>query len=264
GDIGTGIDARDSYVTVQGNHFRNMGEMLHCTSCQSLVENNIFENVQGYSDAIDFDGERGAVSIIRGNVILGSEDDGIDLGGASPIMERNWIENCADKGVSLEGASAPEVINSVIVQCSMGIAVKDRCHAFLVHNTIASCQTGISLYEKNANQGGGTAEIVNCLVWDAEQSLELDDKSSAVVSHSNLMQLPAAFQESNLSLDPLFQDVSQWRLDLQAGSPLIDAGRQTEIGSDYLGAVRPIGAAPDIGAYEYSNPTSIEKWMLHP
>ncbi|MGC9327797.1 MAG: CotH kinase family protein, partial [Candidatus Hinthialibacter sp.] len=219
-DIGAGVEARDSYLTIQGNHFRDMGEMLHCTSCQCLVENNVFENVLGYSDAIDFDEERGSASIIRGNMILGSEDDGIDLGNASPIMERNWIENCADKGISLEGNSAPEVINSVIVQCDMGVAVKDRCHAFLVHNTIVSCQTGISIYEKNANRGGGEAEIINCIVWDAAQSLELDDKSSATVSHSNLMHLPEAFLQSNLSVNPLFQDVSQRQLDLQADSPL--------------------------------------------
>lgn len=257
-----GIEAHHSYLTVRNNQFKDMGEMVHCTTCFTLVENNRFDHTIGYSDAIDFDGELGSGSEIRGNVILASEDDGIDMGDASPLIEGNWIENCFNKGISLEGKSNPVLRNNVIWKCDIGVASKDRCHALISQSTIVSCTTGVSVYQKNAGKGGGEAEIVNSVIWDTTSSLLVDALSSVVVRHSDLMQLPAGYEDTNLSLNPVLTDSTQGDFIPSTGSPLIDAGEDADIQSDFLGKPRPIGSAPDIGAYEVQQNTRISDWNL--
>jgi len=51
-----------------------------------------------------------------------------------------------------------------------------------------------------------------------------------------------AFQEHNLSVDPLFVDPAGLDWNLQPGSPLIDIGM--DVGLPFC------GAAPDLGAFE--------------
>jgi hypothetical protein len=53
-----------------------------------------------------------------------------------------------------------------------------------------------------------------------------------------------AFQDGNISTDPLFRDLVIPDFSLQPGSPCIDAG--VDVGLPYL------GAAPDMGAFEFS------------
>ncbi|HQH70882.1 MAG TPA: right-handed parallel beta-helix repeat-containing protein, partial [bacterium] len=260
---GLGIEAWDSRVTVTGNHFLEMGEMLHCARSYARVEGNRFENVRGYSDAIDFDEGMDPASAIRGNTILGTEDDGIDLLQASIRIEGNWIQRCHDKGISLEGQSTPVLINNVILDAGIGVAVKDACQARLVHSTIVSCTTGIDLYEKNPGMEGGQAEIINTVVWYTEQSLRWDEKSALQLVHCDLMQLPDGLRESNESLDPLFEDPGSGRFMPQPDSPLIDSGVPAGVETDITGQIRPQGKGPDIGAYEFFVKNSVKTWTLH-
>ncbi len=52
--------------------------------------------------------------------------------------------------------------------------------------------------------------------------------------------------------NPLLWDETNYDFRLQLGSPLIDVGTTlAEVGNDYTGTSRPIGAASDIGAYEF-------------
>lgn len=259
---GAGIEAQSSFLTIRNNHFSRMGEMVHCTRCWAAIENNVFERTIGYSDAIDFDGELGSGSVIRGNRFIGSDDDAIDMGNASPLIERNWIENCFNKGISLEGISKPSMVNNVIVGCDIGIAVKDSCHAWIAHTTIVNCTSGVSIHEKIAGQGGGQAEIVNTVIWNTKNSLLVDRLSSAQVRGSDLMQLLDKYKGTNISLDPQFTDSSQYNFLPAPESPLIDAGVDTEIPADFLGLSRPQGSAPDIGAFEVQQNTLIEEWNL--
>ena len=68
--------------------------------------------------------------------------------------------------------------------------------------------------------------------------------------------------EGNVDVDPLFIDPKNGNLQLQNGSPCIDAGIPLFIWKgDTLINVNPtqyIGSAPDMGAYEHGNPSGIE------
>ena len=57
--------------------------------------------------------------------------------------------------------------------------------------------------------------------------------------------------ECDIIANPLFVDLENRDLHLQAGSPAIDAGIDLEHKFDFDNHPVPSGFAPDIGAYEY-------------
>jgi hypothetical protein len=265
---GIAIDAANSYLTVRSNTFRSDsdlppadGEGVHCQSSYAILEYNQFLNLKGYSDAIDIDYELDRPSIIRGNLIDGSEDDGIDIGFASPLIEGNRIMNCADKAISLEGESRPKVYNNLILNAETGVAVKDQCKAELIHNTISDVTFGVSVYEKNAGMGGAEAAITNCVIWNTVQSIDADADSHYTIEYCDLMQSPVA-EGTNFSLDPLFANPAALNFRLLPDSPLIDAGIKTAIDYDMEGTLRPLGSGVDIGAYEIVLETTVTDWIL--
>ncbi len=266
---GRAIDTLNASMTIRSNTFHmesalppSEGEGVYCTNSYAVVENNSFQHLKGYSDAIDFDYELDRPSIVRGNRIHGSEDDGIDLLSSSAIIENNKILHCADKGISLEGNSHPKVYNNVIYDANIGVAVKDQCRAELIHNTITDVTTGVSIYEKNMDAGGAEAVIINCVIWDTITSIDKDVKSNFTASYNDLMQLPGD-AGTNFFLDPLFFNPAEKDFRLLPASPLINAGTKTSIPFDLLGISRLQGDSPDIGAYEMMQPTAIPEWFLY-
>lgn len=257
------VDADQSTMTIRGNRFHTTGEAVHCNNSFSIIENNYFENVIGSNDAIDLDGQMGEPSIITGNTFIDMENDAIDTGYASAIIEQNFIMNCGDKGISLEGTSEVIVNNNVIINTVIGIAIKDQCFASIVHNTIVRSGNGIWAYEKNAGRGGGIADVVNTVVWDAEISIAADALSTLTVQSSNFNILPNEYQTNNVSVAPLFVDPANLDFHLRSDSPLIDAGISTNVAVDYDNKQRPLGSSPDIGAFEYDPATNMSEWSIH-
>jgi Abnormal spindle-like microcephaly-assoc'd, ASPM-SPD-2-Hydin len=62
-----------------------------------------------------------------------------------------------------------------------------------------------------------------------------------------------AFSTASLNVDPRLVDPVNANFQLQSGSPAIDHGANTSITRDVVQALRPSGAAYDMGAYEYSS-----------
>ncbi|MDX9753520.1 MAG: CotH kinase family protein [bacterium] len=262
GQSSKGVDAAGSVLSVRNSTFMAMEESVHCNRCSTIIEDNRFLYLHGYHDAIDFDGEKPPRSIIRGNIIHGSEDDGIDLGDASPWIDRNFIIACANKGISMEGVSQPLLTNNLIQQSFQGIAIKNRCNATVIHNTIVDCDQGIALFEKpTTGSGGGQATVINTIIWDCQESLSLDALSTISVRSSNLMHLAGVEDPSNFSLDPKWEVSAAGILIPALGSPLIDRGQPSEIMVDYFGTTRPFGPLPDIGAVEREYDVSIFDWF---
>jgi len=257
---GGGVEASKSFLTVRQCEFLILGEGVHCSQCSSQIIGNRFEKHSGYNDAIDFDFEYGHLSIIEGNFIDGSEDDGIDMGDVSVIIRNNTIFHASDKGISLEGKSLVQAYNNVIAGMPEGIAVKDSCRAELYHNTIAQVDTGVSIYEKNAGRSGGKAEIVNCVIWETKQSIQADEKSTYSVRYCDLMQLPSQGDDSNFSLDPLFTSLAEKNFLPLSDSPLANAGTATYVEADIRGISRSAGLGPDVGAYEFDAGSAIGDW----
>ena len=243
-DTTYGMECHSSFVTASNSVFSNSGEGIHCNTCSSIIENNLFNNLHGYNDAIDFDFDLAHAprSVIRHNHITGSEDDCIDMGDASPLIEGNFIENAkSGKGLSLEGVSTPEAINNVIVNCGIGIAIKDKCDTLMINNTIVNCTAGVSIYEKNQGKGGGKGTLMNSVIWGAKEAVSVDALSTVTALSNDLMDLKNASDPSNFSKDPMFTTMNRYPFYPAKGSPLIDAGRDKGITTDILSSVRPKG-----------------------
>ena len=57
---------------------------------------------------------------------------------------------------------------------------------------------------------------------------------------------------NNLTTNPMFTNVGAADFTLQPGSPAVDAGVAiAPVSHDFNGAARPVGARPDIGAFEF-------------
>jgi len=199
-------------------------------------------------------------ALLLDNHIHDVSDDCMDLNYSSAIIERNELHHCGDKGISIGHPSSTTLVNNLIYGCmgskhdpysGTGIAVKDSAVSRIVNNTVTDNRHGIYLYEGHEEQGGGIATLVNCIVWDnQDSSLKLDALSTITVTYSDIEEgWPG---EGNISTDPLFRTPQSGVYRLLEDSPCVDAG--TGDGApdeDIRGIHRPHGEGYDMGAHEF-------------
>ena len=162
-------------------------------------------------------------------------------------MTGGLMENCLirDNLTHLDGAglymTAGTARNCTIVGNSSSSASLD-----------ASSSSGNSVYLK------GTAVLKNCIVWNnivrnyptrATRNITVSGTTYSIINCA----VPQAIGTGTVTNDPAFVDYANGDCRLRAASPCIDAGAASgDDGADDLdGADRVIGAAIDIGCYEY-------------
>jgi len=209
------------------------------------------------------------VTITGNTATLGSGGAMYNNDGSNPtmtnvLMDGNSVKHVGGGMFCYE--SSPTLTNVVITDnvadtYGGGIALSDLSHPTLVNVTVsgntATTQSGgaISVWV------GSTPVIINCILWGNTAAASDDEihillgGGAPVISYSIIdggVPVGATDAGNNLDSDPLYRGFNDVRL--SPGSPAIDAGN-TAANSEPLDSwyrARVVGAAIDIGAYEFA------------
>jgi len=236
------VHVTDGYAFIQGNHIHDARHGAY-----------EFEGIE-VSHMI-------TPAVLLDNHIHDVSDDCIDLNHSSAIIERNHLHHCGDKGISISDATTMTLVNNLIYHCygkpedptgGVGIAVKDGTVARIVNTTVSDCRHGIYLYQ-GGGAGGGTATVVNAILWGNETNLKLDEDSSVAVTYSDVGLESGVWPgEGNINADPRFRAAASGVFRLLEDSPCVDTA--TPVGApdvDIRGVYRPHGNGYDRGAHEF-------------
>jgi hypothetical protein len=281
-----------SAANIRGCQFLSIGQGVHTRYSYVLVEDCFFTAKRGDNDDVDLWGESTPPPLIRNNLFLNpGHDDMINPTRCSAVIVGNVIAGSDDHGVVLRDKCAPVMINNLIYDCrNAGVAVENSCEALLVNNTIVDCGRGVRLFDLGRwgppyrlNPGGGTATVVNCVIWDCPQAITLTDSSNTdiedrgshiTIKYSNIeggrngVSISGIFstltwQEGNMDVDPLFagpeardyhlrSEAGRWNPDRRTWvrdrvtSPCIDAGDPK---ADWTAELWPHGKRINLGAF---------------
>jgi hypothetical protein len=280
-------------ANIRSCRFLDIGQGIHTRYSYVLVEYCYFQGKNGDNDDVDLWGESTPPPLIRYNLFdVPIEEDRINPTKCSAVITENVIKGSNnDHGIVLRDKCTPIVTNNVIYNCpNGGIAVENACTAILVNNTIVNCTKGIHCFDLGRagfpyylTPGGGTATVINCIIWDCSPSIRLEDSSNqqakdrgshVTVSYCDVKGGRAGVSvsgtystvtwgEGNINTDPQFANLSgsDYHLKSQVGrwnptsltwvpdlvhSPCIDKG---DPNSDWTAELWPHGKRINMGAY---------------
>ena len=277
--------------------FLSIGQGIHTRYSYVLVEDCYFVGKTGDNDDVDLYGESTPPCLIRRNLFdMPCEDDRVHPTKCSAIITENVIKgSSSDHGIVLRDKCTPIVTNNLIYNCpNGGIAVENACTAILVNNTIVNCTKGIHCFDLGRagfpyylTPGGGTATVINCIIWDCSPSIQLEDSpntqakdpgSHITVKYCDVKGGRASVTVSgtystvtwgagNINVDPQFVNagskdyhlkslVGRWNPTTQTWvrdlvhSPCIDTGDPNDPNySDWTAELWPNGRRINMGAY---------------
>lgn len=167
---------------------------------------------------------------------------------------------------ALDGPVRNLTLRNNLIEAFRMVNAYDAPGFVIVHNTFrgelaanrAWYPFGLSL---NRSPHAVVKNNIFCDACDAFPCLQIDDASKQgleaghnAVYLSDGRQPPGSPTPSDLwGVDPRLQDPAGHDLRLRASSPCIDSAEALGVPVDHAGTARPQGAAPDIGAYEYSD-----------
>ena len=163
-------------------------------------------------------------------------DHGIYFGSGSGLVANNVVEHNLCHGVQLYTSPQNVTVthNTIVRNGKAGVIIaRYAAQNTVVNNVIAyNGDTGIRSHDLT---GTGNVARNNVVYGNGGGNLGLQATGISLID--------------NILSDPRFIAMGDWRL--TSTSPAIDRGLTSwTVADDYLGIARPLGLAPDIGAYE--------------
>jgi hypothetical protein len=277
--------AHVSYEAMYIGSTKYFGQVLHCTS-DTLVLPPLLEGVLIYNNVISntgWDGiqvsSAGKRCKVFGNIIENDSQEGfynqmsgISLGGGSKCdCYNNLIFNGKGNGIEMHGLGGNHIFNNVIINAGRtylpgnfnemrhGIYVSDvsmdqDSAVNISHNTIVSPKSDGIRFASILSRHN---LLVSNLIINPGNYDFYENGGTNFDGNDSYIMLP------NLNTDAIIQNNYFTRNAEQAGvdsvlfipvehSPLIDAAYpQPGIAFDFYNHLRPLGNAPDIGAFEF-------------
>ena len=269
------------------------GQTIECNGKDTLLMPHVLEGVKIFNNAIVSSGWDG-IQIssatkdcqIYNNTILydsqeeqGAQMSGILIGGGTTGQcFNNFIANGKGNGIEIHGIGGIHVFNNLIINAGItyspddltlfkhGIFVSDvsmipDSSIYIQNNTIINPKSdGIRFSSvKSKNNLIASNVIINPGNFDFYENG--NTRFKGIDAYVMIPNLDTDMQLRNNYFTREFSDagINDNYFPL-AGSPLIDAGYTglPSIGFDFENQPRPVGSAPDIGAYEYQTPLGFE------
>jgi hypothetical protein len=175
------------------------------------------------------------------------------------VVDGVWLESANGDAATVHGSDRSVIRNSVVKSMgpvdSAALWLRDGSGADRVEiRNVTALATAGTANGIHCDLTGGGATIVNSIARGT--GYDLDFVPACSVSYSNFRPGSSTGVTAGLgnqSAEPVFAD-GDYRP--AAGSPTIDAGLldTSDVSTDPDGRPRMVGAAPDIGAYEYAPP----------
>lgn len=198
-----------------------------------------------YENYYEFEG----FTFVGGPYFVVEIDDSVGV-----VLDRCEITGGTQDGVELQDTAAAQLINCVIhANGGYGVHVNNsNVDLDIYHCTIAS-----NGYDGVKQQSGDVVARNNIFYGNGDDGYDHDSGARTCeynLSYGNVDDSWSGFTAdgTNLTADPLFIDAATGDYRLQAASPALNVGTNiSDIEEDFQGYPRKIGAAPEIGAFEY-------------
>jgi spore coat protein H len=222
-------------------------EALYVSETDDVVINdskfeNCWDGIQLY--LIDNKG------VLTNNKVRYCRDDAVDMNKCMNILiEGNEIHQVNDKGLSLWASweydnPQMKIKRNIITNTGTGIAVKNNLHAQIANNTIVNSGKAIDVYEKDKPEDGyenhPKISAVNNIFYNCDNVVKYDALGTGTINYS-LSNNSEISGKNNIQADPLFENVEEYKFELQSGSPCIDAGNPNSE-RDEDGTISDLGA----------------------
>ena len=219
------------------------GGMRNYLNSHPIVTNCVFDDNHADEEGGGMDNRKNSNPIVTNCLFVGNS---ASSGGA--------MHNYVGRRVTATGN--PTLINVVMIgnSASEGGGMRNNDPSPLILNSVIAFNTGSGISSRNRS----SPVIHNSIVWgNSGGSSSGQSAHTAIVTYSNIEGGSPGI--GNLNVNPIFVDPSSYDLHLDPASPLIDAGNFHALLplTDYDGNPRIMGAAVDMGAYEFGGVSGV-------
>ena len=276
-----------THVNISGNTAGITGGGMHLSNSNPILTNvTISENTASYPGGgmwLHYSNPTLTHVTISGNT-TSSSGGGMVLLTSNPILTHVVIsENTAEhSGGGLDFIASNPILTDVTISGNTAVENFGGGMTISGGNPIL---TNVTISGNTAEHSGGggltffnesNLILINSIIWDnSPESIYFfgDYPSTISIQYSDIEGGEDAivtndydevyWLEGNIDIDPLFTDPENGDYTLQEGSPCIDAGT-ADLDGDGEDDIEYVGAAPDMGAFEYGALVNVDETKVVP